>query len=187
MTLPLAVVQDLIQRSHSGDSLAYEELILAYTAPLYRLVRRFVQDEQEAESILQETFWRVWQNLARYQNDRPFYPYLVTVAVNLVRDRWRSSTWQVEEDLETSAQTLSEDHPEPEENMIAGEEHALLAEAIQQLPQPYRVVIALRYQANFSYEKMAEILDLPVNTVRTHLRRARLTLRAWMEDNYGSN
>jgi len=185
MTLPLSVVQELIQSAQSGDSLAYEKLIQAYTAPLYRLARRFVRDDQEAESILQETFWRVWQNLARYQNDRPFFPYLVTITVNLVRDRWRSSAWLAEDDLDTVENDPVDLLSNPEELLVNEEQQALLVEAIQQLSPHYRVVIALRYQANYSYEKIAEILDLPINTIRTHLRRAKQALRVKMEANNG--
>jgi RNA polymerase sigma factor (sigma-70 family) len=81
--------QSLINQVNTGDEDALRQFIATYSPRLYCVVRRFMGDDTETESILQETFWKFWQSPAKYQNGQPVYPYLVSIAVNLVRDRWR--------------------------------------------------------------------------------------------------
>lgn len=182
MTLPLTTVQGLIERAQAGDSAAFEELIGAHSLGLYRVVRRFCSDEAETEEVMQEAFWRTWRSLERYHNDRPFFPYLVTIAVRLVRDRWRKSKWLADETLDGLEQVLADGEPLPEEAAILQEREWMLGQVLQALPQHYRVVIALRYQAGYSYEKIAEMMEIPLNTVRTYLYRAKQMLRRKMEE-----
>ncbi len=181
MTLLQTPDQALISRAQAGDALAFEGLIEKHTPMLYRVVRRLAQDDQETEAVMQEAFWRAWQNLVRYQNNRPFFPYLAAIAVNLLRDRWRTQRWLSDEDLEETADWLPASESQPEEQIIAAEELQALDQAVQSLPKAYQVVITLRYQADLSYEAIAEACSMPINTVRTHLSRARQLLRQRME------
>lgn len=172
----------LVALAQTGDNAAFEALVYRYTAALYRVVRRMVGDDGEAENIVQEAFLRVWMNLSRYRNDRPFFPYLVTVAANLVRDRWRREQRLREDELEALADLLPDPGDLPDRLMENAETLRLLAEAVARLPEPYRAVIALRYDAGFSYEEIAVALGLPLNTVRTHLHRAKAQLRRQLEE-----
>lgn len=181
------VEQDLIRRARAGDKTAFESLINAYTPRLYKSVRRMTSDTNEAEAILQETFWRIWKGLPRYEEDRRFFPYLVTVATNLVRDAWRKERWLLLDDFEVVADQYPSEMPTPETQLEEAEFLQALASAIADLPPAYRAVIALRYDAGLNYEDIAAALDLPLNTVRTHLRRAKATLREKMEAHFGQN
>lgn len=179
--------RELIEMAQAGDDEAFESLILTHTPGLFRVVRRMLPDDAEAESVVQETFWRVWRSLARYKNDRPLFPYLVTVAVNHLHDRWRTSRWLEDVDFAEAADQLLDPRPPVHDEVEARELLAALAKAVDELPANYRVVIALRYQAEMRYEQIAETLDLPVNTVRTHLYRATQLLRARMEELDGTH
>lgn len=179
--------QELIELAQNGDEEAYESLILTYTPGLYRVVRRMLPDDAEAEAVIQETFWRVWRNLGRYQNDRPLFPYLVTVAVNQLHDRWRSSRWLEDADITEAADQLLDPRPLLAVEIERRELLEQLARAVAELPDQYRVVIVLRYQAEMRYEQIAETLNIPINTVRTHLHRATRLLRAEMEKFDGRN
>ena len=163
MNHPSPAEQDIIRRARQGDDEAFEQLIMRFTPAIFRVVRRMTSDSQEAEAIVQETFLRVWQALPRYKDDRPFFPYLVTIATNIYRDQWRKSKRLDFGGLEP----LDESMP----NLQA------LDNAVSELPPPYRTVIALRYDANLKYQEIAEVLDIPINTVRTHLRRAKMFLK----------
>jgi RNA polymerase sigma-70 factor (ECF subfamily) len=185
MSLSLVAEQELIRRTQWGDDLAFEELIEAHSPRLFRTIRRLCRDEGEAEAVLQETFWRFWRNLAHYQNDRPLFPYLVTIAVNQLRDQWRSQHWLADSDPMEIAEELPQDAPLPEAQVQALQDREQLASAVQQLPPAYRAVIVLRYQADLSYEEIASALKLPVNTVRVHLHRAKALLRQSMENENG--
>ncbi len=183
--LPFAEEQKLVKRAQAGDEQAYEQLILSYTPALYQVVRRMVEDDSEVEMIFQETFWRAWRSLDRYKADRPILPYLTTIAINLLRDRWRSERWLVDGNLDDLGNQLYDSLPSPETQMIAKEELGSLKMAVAHLPEAYRTVITLRYALDLNYEEIANMLKMPVNTVRTHLHRARALLRSLMEENYG--
>ncbi len=174
----------LIERAQRKEEDAYEALILAFSALLYRVITRMARDPQEAEATLQETFWRAWRSLDRYQPTRPFFPYLVTIALNLQRDQWRSERWL--DDREESLEGLAGgQEADPAIQAESQEELQRLETAIHALPGIYRAVIALRYDAGMRYEEIAQALSLPVNTVRTHLHRAKRLLRKWLENEDG--
>jgi len=181
MNLAPSVERDLIHRAQRGDDGAFERLVVEYTPPLFRVMTRMSSDPSEAEALVQEAFTRVWQALSDYETDRPFFPYLVTVATNLFRDQWRKSRRLDFSGLEPMAESLPAPTPNPETLVERGEILAALAEAVSNLPLAYRMVIALRYDSGMSYKQIAEILNLPLNTVRTHLHRAKQHLTQMME------
>lgn len=167
----------LVRRAWAGDDQAFAQLVARHTPALYRVVRRMTSDSDEAEALVQETFLRVWKNLARYKGDRPFFPYLVTIALNLGRDQWRKYRRLDFGGLEPLAESFPDPSPSPETQAEESQLREGLAQAIVDLPPSYRIVIALRYDAGLSYWEIAESLELPINTVRTHLRRAKAHLR----------
>jgi RNA polymerase sigma-70 factor (ECF subfamily) len=177
MSLPQPDDAELIGQARSGNDEAFAQLVIRHTPALYRVVRRIANDSAEAEAIVQEAFLRVWRNLQRYRTGRPFFPYLVTIAMNLARDQWRSLRRLDFDGLEPVLEGLADPEPGPEAQLEKAETIQTLVEAVAQLPPAYRTVIALRYDAELSYQEIAEALNLPVNTVRTHLRRAKAFLK----------
>jgi RNA polymerase sigma-70 factor (ECF subfamily) len=169
--------QQLIRLARAGDNEAFDRLVLAHTPRLYRVVRRLAADPAETEAILQEAFWKAWRSLPRYREDRPFFPYLVTIALNVGRDLWRASRNVDLYDQETLAERWIPGDPDPEDLLLKSQELQALASAVAALPEMYRTVITLRYDAELSYEEIAEALKTPVNTVRTHIYRAKECLR----------
>ena len=139
-------------------------------------------DTLEAESIVQETFWRFWKGLPKYNADRPLLPYLATIASNLARDHYRRERRIVDADADTVLETTGGPDMDLEERVDQEKALQVLVEAIDSLPFAYRAVISLRYDADMSYEDIAAILSLPLNTVRTHLRRAKQILRKKIEE-----
>ena len=177
MSLSQAEERELIERARRGDDQAFGQLVTHHTPQLFRVIRRVVDDTGEAESAVQEAFLRVWQALPRYQSDRPFFPYLATVAMNLVRDRWRQERRLDFAGLEDVGESLPAPSPGPETLAEEAETLQALAQAVAGLPEGYRTVIALRYDGGLTYQQIAEALELPLNTVRTHLRRAKELLQ----------
>jgi RNA polymerase sigma-70 factor, ECF subfamily len=180
MKISFADEQQLLRRAQDGDAGAFEELVAAFTPELFRVVRRMTADTDTAEAILQETFWRVWQALARYQFERRFFPYLAAIAANLVRDSWRKDRRLLPDELDLLSE-IPDDKPGPEFQMEEHQALQSLAREVEALPARQRAVIALRYDAGLSYEMIASALDLPLNTVRTILHRAKQTLRQKLE------
>lgn len=175
--------RDLIERARQHDEAAFASLVELYTPPVFRIVRRMVTDTMEAESILQETFWRFWQALPRYSSDRPLLPYLATIASNLARDRHRREHRLKDVAVEDILEGLP-DESTPDVGQLLDDQKTLqrLAAAVRDLPFAYRAVVSLRYEADMSYEEIAMTLSLPLNTVRTHLRRAKDLLRRRLEE-----
>jgi len=156
-------------------------LIERYTPLIYHIVRRMCSDRHETEAITQEAFLRAWERLPRSKAERPFRAWLVQIAVNAARDALKKQRPLDFADLPESELVVANDEPGPEERFEDVEALARLDLAVKGLPAPYRVVIAMRYQAEMSYEEIAATLNLPQNTVRTHLRRAKQRLREALE------
>jgi RNA polymerase sigma-70 factor (ECF subfamily) len=183
MAAALKNEKTLLARSRRGDDDAYEQIIAAYSPALYRIVMRMDVDSQEAELIVQETFWRIWRSLNKINIDQPIFPYLTKTALNFQKDQWRKlkDDEGLEDDQFEEIRDEDGEH-NPEEVLVLQEQLKQLSEAVNQLPAPYRLVISLRYEGQLSYDEIAITLEIPLNTVRTHLRRAKHLLRVQMED-----
>ena len=176
----------LLTQFKQGDARAFRELVDRYTPSIYNLAHRLLHDPMEAENVAQETFLRVVVSLDRLRLDVPFKPYLFRIAVNLCRDIGRKKRSLLFTDLDAAArdadedasETIADDAPPLWEQLEEEELRAQLRAAMDSLPANYRAVITLRYVEEFSYEEIAQALNLPLNTARTHLRRAKQRLRA---------
>jgi RNA polymerase sigma-70 factor (ECF subfamily) len=144
-------------------------------------------DRVEAENVTQEAFLRAYSALPHSRTEMAFKPWLFQIAVNLCRDLARKKRPDAFADL------AREDEDDPEEKiedeaplpLDQTEEHELecaLALAVASLPEVYRAAVTLRYTEELSYEEIAAVLKLPVNTVRTHLFRAKTMLRKSLAD-----
>ena len=172
---------ELVRGAKAGDSAAFDLLVEQYTPQLYKIVRRLASDQNEAEAIVQEAWLRAWRAIPRYVADRPLSPWLVRIAINVARDRWRKKTPLDFTDLGGEETVLLDPMPGPEDQLSRKEALDRLARGVEKLRPEYRMVIALRYDAGLSYKQIANALGIPLNTVRTYLHRAKSTLRLWME------
>jgi RNA polymerase sigma-70 factor (ECF subfamily) len=182
--------ETLLSRYKAGDERAFRALVERYAASIYNLAFRFLRDPMEAENVTQETFLRVVSALDRVRLDRPFKPYLFRVAVNLCRDLARKKRPILLDDVRgdgdaaigEAGENVEGDAVPLWERVQEQELHSRLDAAIGMLPPIYQAVVTLRYAEEFSYAEIAQTLDLPLNTVRTHLRRAKIRLR-WILEN----
>lgn len=179
MTIPDEI---LLARYKQGDAFAFRELVERYTSPLYNLAYRLLRDPMEAENVAQETFLRVILSLDRVRLDLPFKPYLFRIAVNHCYDLLRARRIRVTTDLD-DAEEIAQDAPEILDQLEKQELYVQLKTVVDSLPPHYRTVILLRYVEEFSYEEIAQTINLPLNTVRTHLRRAKEQLKKKLELN----
>lgn len=173
--------EGLLARYKQGDAHAFKELVERYSSSLYNLAYRLLHDPMEAENVVQETFLRVIMSLERVRLDLPFKPYLFRIAVNHCYDILRASRTRLTTDID-AAEGIAQDAPEIVDRLEKQELSLLLHSAIESLSPHYRTVIILRYMDEFSYEEIAQTLNLPLNTVRTHLRRAKEQLKVKMEN-----
>jgi RNA polymerase sigma-70 factor (ECF subfamily) len=172
---------ELVAKHLAGDPRAFSELVRRYTRAIYNVTYRYTADGQEAENLTQETFLRAWSALPRVALDRPLKPYLIKIAVNLCRD-WAEKKGSVAVDsLEASEQEPASDEGDPVQVVSELELKARIQAKLDVLAPLQRTVIILRYSEGLSYDEMATALEMPVNTVRTHLHRAKARLRQLLE------
>ena len=172
----------LVAQHLRGDDQAFAALVARYTAPIFNLAFRLTDDRAEAENATQETFLRAYSALPRSRTDLAFKPWLFQIAVNLCRDLVRKKRPAAfadlaQEDESSPEEAIEDETPLPLEQVEGRELEKALTRAVADLPEIYRAVVTLRYTEELSYEEIAAVLQLPVNTVRTHLFRAKAMLR----------
>ncbi len=177
--------RQLIERCRSGDREAFDELVRRYERQAYNLAYRLSGNYDDASDVVVEAFVRVFQGLHTFRGEANFGTWLHRVVVNTFLDmRKRSKGRQnvsLEEQLELDGDTLTrqieDTSPGPEELVEKEEREEVLQKAIAQLPPERRILIVLYHFENLSYEEIAQMLNLPVGTVKSRLNRARLALR----------
>lgn len=173
--------KEIVEKYLAGDVEAFALLIQKYEAGLYRYCLRFTGNSQDAQDMAQQTFIKVFENIEKIDLDRELKSWIYTVATNLCRSLYRKKREVNFSDLEgpdSEDEGSTENYFEDNNVDVSGdvEQRELkekVSKALEKLPEKYRVVLNLYYIEEFSYEEMAEMLEIPLNTVRTHLRRAK--------------
>jgi RNA polymerase sigma-70 factor (ECF subfamily) len=175
----------LAARHLRGDPEAFRELVRRYMTPIYNLAWRLTRDPMEAENITQDAFLRALSALPRVSLDQPLKPWLFKIAVNLCRQWAQRKKPQFFSEFENSEDPEIEAVPDaaalPLEQLEEQELREHVRAEVDRLPPLDQTVIVLRYVEALSYEEIAEAMDLPLNTVRTRLRRAKQKLRTALE------
>ena len=168
----------LVRRAASGDDSAFEQLLLAHQKQVYNLCLRLSGSAEDAFDLSQEAFIKAWRALAQYQFEAEFSTWLYRLTRNVCIDHLRRRKRQSTVPLETEQDgELPDSAPGPEEQMLHEEKQRILAEAMQALPEDQREILVLRVVNDLSYDRIAEILDLQLGTVKSRLARARLQLK----------
>jgi len=167
--------RDYLRNAQNGDQQAFAHIVQSYQRPVYNLCYRMLGNQQEAEDATQETFIRAYTNLDRFNPDRKFLNWVLTIASNHCIDRLRKRriNWSSLED-----DPLVEKVPMPETiDPYRSAERQEMAEQVQQwidqLSPDYRTPIVLLYWYGYSYEEIAEVMDISVSAVKSRLHRAR--------------
>ena len=180
--------RELVARALEGDDSAYGELLERFRRPVFSLIYRMIGDREQAEDLAQESFVKAFNNLDSYNPNYRFSSWLFKIANNHAIDhlrRARLSTVSIhgsphaanaEREEETRIILESRDES-PEQEMLALELGGEIEQAIARLRPEYRTAVILRHIENRPYEEIAEIMEVPIGTVKTFLHRARGELR----------
>ncbi len=184
MTLPASALPDetLALRAQQGDRQAFETLIGRHKDVLYRLVRRYLGNSDDAYDLLQDTFISVWENLHRFDSKRSFPAWARTIALNKCRDfsrrrlfrQWVSQLFAAEPTAETPSPAELADLGEAEAR--EGNRLRRLDAAIAALPELYKEPLLLTTVGGLSQEAAAAVLRTTTKAVEMRLRRARQKL-----------
>jgi RNA polymerase sigma-70 factor (ECF subfamily) len=176
MESPAGDIAALIARVALRDRAAFRDLYLKTSAKLFGVCLRILRDRQEAEEALQEVYVKVWQRADRYvQSGFSPISWLVAVARNHCLDVLRARK-PPGEDIDT-ALDVADLGPDPEQSAVAGNERARIDGCLGKLEADKADAVRGAYLDGYSYEELAERHGVPLNTMRTWLRRSLLKLR----------
>src|SRR5262245_6255336 len=190
--LSAATDQEVVQRARDGHERAYRELVRRYERPVFSLIYRMVRDRELAEDLAQDTFVKVLNALDSYRSEYKFSSWIFKIANNTAIDHLRRKeldTLSLEgapdavnpERAEATALQLGDRAESPLQEMESRELGSAIERAIGGLRPEYRSCILLRDVEGRSYEEVAEILGLPLGTVKTYIHRARAELKGALE------
>ncbi len=170
---------ELIQRCRAGDEAAFAILFDRYKNLVYKIAYLMLDSAEDAEDALQEVFLQVHRSLARFDPERSnFTTWLHRITVNHCLNRRRRNRQAPLPLDDAMLSTLSQHGPSPDERV---DEREALQHALAQLTEKQRTLVILRYYGDLSYAEIAQVLDIPVGTVRSRLSQATKMLRKRMQ------
>jgi RNA polymerase sigma-70 factor, ECF subfamily len=173
---------DRLQLALQGNDEAFAEIVENYQRPVYNLCYRMLGDPIDAEDAAQETFWRAYQHLKRYDSSRSFATWLLSIAAHYCIDQQRKRRFPVISMDLLPEETVPDHAPNPEKVVGELEESAQMRRLLASLGPQDRAAVILRYWYAFSEEEIARTLALTVSAVKSRLHRARKELaRGWQE------
>jgi len=184
MTEQLARIDETecIKLALAGDQDAFTQLVETYQNPVYNLCYRMLGTPQAAEDAAQESFWRAYKNLKRYDLKRPFPTWLLSIAAHYCIDqqrRKRLPAMDLDEIIEFSAEDPG---PSPEISLAKMEFSEEVQRQLAQLNENDRIVLVLRYWQDYSENEICEALGISKSAVKSRLHRARKNMALqWTE------
>jgi RNA polymerase sigma-70 factor, ECF subfamily len=168
----------LIDEAICGNPSAFGTLVLRYQDRLFSSLVYLTGSEEDARDVTQEAFVKAFVQLANFRRESAFYTWLYRIAFNTAHDRFRRKRPDVSLDAIQEGQGCEplSDCPSPSDEASRIEENRLVRQAIDKLDEPFRSVLILRDLDGQSYDDIAEILDIPIGTLRSRLHRARARL-----------
>jgi len=163
-------------RAQNGDEEAFTMLVTTYQNPVYNLCYRMLGDSQEAEDAAQETFWRAYQAICRYDRSRPFATWLLSIAAHYCIDQHRKRRLPILEMDDWMEELLPANTPNLERSVSQSQEDEMLHRMMKGMNPQDRAVLILRYWYEFSEEEISRALHISVSAVKSRLYRARLRM-----------
>ncbi len=170
----------LIRRCKRGEEAAFAQVLERYRGPIYNLCYRMARNSEDARDLAQEVFIKVFSLLDRFDENYAFSSWLFRIATNHCIDHLRRNRLRFlslergggHEDEEAEIQ-VADSGPTPEVVLQRREAMERLEEVIADLPPHYRAITLLRHDQQLTYEEIADVLDLPLGTVKARIHRAR--------------
>ncbi len=171
----------LVQAALSGDEKAFAKLLSRYKDAIFFMLLKMVNNKSDAEDLTLEAFGKAFKSLHQYSPSFAFSTWLFKIASNNCIDFLRKKRGlhvSIENSMETNENNeapikLKSKEPNPEEKLIRNQKAILLRMVVRRLKPRYRTLVELRYFREFSYEEIANELNLPLGTVKAQLFRAR--------------
>jgi len=187
--LPLNVdnEREVVREWKRGNKRAYEILVRRYMSDAYLVAYGYVGNPEDARDLSQEAFVKVYQARARFDEERPFYPWLYRVLRNHCLNFLRRGRVEVSLDNEDAHLEIASPQPTALEDLESEERRRIVRAAVARLSDDHREIIVLKNFKDCSYKEIADILEIPIGTVMSRLFYARQALRALVEEIEGES
>ena len=180
--------ETLIERILNGDALAFEQLVGRYEQKVFNIAFRMSGDREDALDLSQESFIRAYRALNRFEGQSAFSTWLFRIVTNTCIDALRKRKRQPVVVLSTDSSIETDDgeyqiefpapsDQNPEELVLGTELREQLQYALSRLSEEHRLALVLRDVEGYTYEEIAEILEINIGTVKSRINRARLSMR----------
>ena len=172
--------EEIVERVCGGETAEFAILVDRYQQPVLGLGYRFFRRREEAEDFAQEVFLQAFRRLSTFRATGRFYSWLMRIAYT-----WGTRVLRRRADYEALGERpMPDPAPGPGEAYERAESKRLVADAIRALPRRYADCIGLYYYFELSYQEVSDVTGLPLNTVRSHLRRAKRLLADRLGDTF---
>ncbi|MFP4977222.1 RNA polymerase sigma factor [Paenibacillus sp. CN-4] len=174
------VEQGLIRAAQSGDRDALITLLREIEGNVYKTAYYILHNEQDALDASQEALIRIYTKIGSYEEKAQFKTWVQRIVTNICIDKFRRSKPTVS--IDEHEMVFTDNHQNVEREVLSGYLAEDIRSAIDQLPEHHRTVVVLRYLQDLSYNEIADCLDLPLNTVKSYLFRARQQLQNRLQE-----
>lgn len=172
----------LIKRVQQGDMQVFNELIAPYIKPAYNIALKYLKNREDAQDISQDAFVKVMKSIGAFKGNASFSTWLYRIVINLCHDFYNKNKKR-EEALEHLVLNYSEDD---EERVLQKDRAQVIHEIFQEMEEEKRAILILRDVQGFRYDEIADILNIPIGSVKSKISRARERFKqiAYSDCNY---
>jgi RNA polymerase sigma-70 factor (ECF subfamily) len=164
----------------SGDERAFERLVLEYERPIVRFLYRYLGNTEEAKEVCQDVFIKIFRGIGNFQNQCSLKTWIYRITLNTVLNEKRKWYQKFKDHffgLDGISRTYADSTPDPELSLLLNEQSRTIALAMRKLRHDHRAILVLRDLEGFSYQEIAETLNLALGTVKSRLARARQEMK----------
>jgi len=159
---------ELVERFRNGDEAAFNELLLRYKEKIYWTARRFLQNHDDADDVVQQVLWNAYTGLKTFRSGSGVFTWLYRITVNTSLNALRKKRVRDFFSLDDLSESKSPDAERPDELYERSEQHAQIEEAIQTLPEKQKSVFVMRYYDEMPYEEIAKVLKTSVGGLKAN-------------------
>lgn len=175
--------EQVVKECLEGRKGAWEMLVNAYSKRIFNMAYQFSGTHEEAEDLTQDIFIKLYSSLHKYNFEKNFTAWFLTLAKNYLIDEYRKTKWEKTRRDDFNDHFLSSETSEsPEKSLLRKENQRIIWESLNQLSSEIRMAIILRDIQGKKYEEVAEILNLPLGTVKSRVSRGRLHLARILQE-----
>lgn len=186
MTIMESHEDKLISRAAAGDGAAFSELMTMHEKRMYAVALRMCANREDAQDCLQDAMLRVYRSIGGFKGQSSFSTWVYRITMNTCLDELRRRKTRSASSLDTMLEggwSPTDGENGPEKQAVASEQRRVLNRAIADLPEDMRSAIVLRDVQGFSYEEIAEMLEVNIGTIKSRISRGREKLRQILREN----